>query len=368
MAFIKIMRMAYEMKSPATDLFYMMQTKERLPSLDVIRVLACLMVVFVHSPMKAELTTATDTYLLGPLTYLMSPCNGLFFMISGALLLKPRDVKYNQFLKHRMPKVAIPVIVWSVIYMAIVCLTKIPQGERISYLGHNIVTILFSSSEDVNGTLWFMYALIGIYLLVPIITPWWQRASKREIEFYLVIWLIAMCLPYLQMFFGIADDETSLLYYFSGYLGYFVLGAYLRRFDIAHSKMRNVIFICAAIGALALPAAVILTTGNTGNGILWSLSISSASMATVWFVLIMRSRFCNAPNRLTIFVAWLSPLTFGIYLMHVLFMKTIKGSGMFADAQYIISIPAISIMTFALAAFFSWLIHKLPFSKYIIGD
>lgn len=53
------------------------------------------MVVFVHSPMKAELTNATDTYLLGPLTYLMSPCNGLFFMISGALLLKPRDVEYK---------------------------------------------------------------------------------------------------------------------------------------------------------------------------------------------------------------------------------------------------------------------------------
>lgn len=57
---------------------------KRCYELDIIRVLACLMVVAMHSPMPGEQANGT---FLASLSYLTAPCIGLFFMVSGALLL-----------------------------------------------------------------------------------------------------------------------------------------------------------------------------------------------------------------------------------------------------------------------------------------
>lgn len=58
--------------------------KQRDLSLDVIRILACLMVVLVHSPLPAK---EAHSALLAGISLLAMPCNALFFMVSGALLL-----------------------------------------------------------------------------------------------------------------------------------------------------------------------------------------------------------------------------------------------------------------------------------------
>lgn len=347
--------------------------KDRLLYIDVIRVIACLMVVAVHSPLPTELTTATDTYLLAPFTYLMSPCNGLFFMISGALLLKTKDVEYNAFLRRRLPKLVIPIIVWSIVYMVIVCFrNNAGVNETIAFFSRYLVTMFFTSSEAVNGTLWFMYVLIGIYLLVPILTPWWQRASKREVEFYLALWTITMCYPYIRIFIDIPTNEWNMMYYFSGYLGYFILGAYLKRYPILRNRQKYVIMI-GILGSVLLPVMTYLLLMLIGkeslwnSTLIWSMSISSASMCLVYFVLIQQSRFFNTNNKLTYFVSKLSPLTFGIYLMHVTGLWLFKYSGLFANVQYILSIPAIFILTFISVTSCIWLISKTPISKYVIG-
>lgn len=38
--------------------------------------------------------------------------------------------------------------------------------------------------------LWYIYMLIGLYLLVPIISPWIEKAGKKEMTFFLTLWLL----------------------------------------------------------------------------------------------------------------------------------------------------------------------------------
>lgn len=52
-------------------------------SLDILRIVACMMVIMMHSPVPLA---EGKSPLLGAISYLMAPCNGLFFMASGALL------------------------------------------------------------------------------------------------------------------------------------------------------------------------------------------------------------------------------------------------------------------------------------------
>lgn len=55
-------------------------------SLDLIRIFACLMVVATHSPLPSA---EAHSVLLAGLSLVTTPCNALFFMVSGALLLPP---------------------------------------------------------------------------------------------------------------------------------------------------------------------------------------------------------------------------------------------------------------------------------------
>ena len=61
--------------------------RQRDTSLDLIRIIACTMVVLMHSPMPTE---NANGLLLSSLSYFTAPCIGLFFMVSGALLLPPQ--------------------------------------------------------------------------------------------------------------------------------------------------------------------------------------------------------------------------------------------------------------------------------------
>ena len=61
--------------------------KQRDLSLDLLRIVACVMVVMMHSPIPSD---NSDGIILSSLSYFTAPCIGLFFMISGALILPPQ--------------------------------------------------------------------------------------------------------------------------------------------------------------------------------------------------------------------------------------------------------------------------------------
>lgn len=58
-----------------------MQNSNRIISLDVIRVLACLMVVLMHSPMPTQQSSLIGL-MSSSVSYFTTPCIGLFFMVS----------------------------------------------------------------------------------------------------------------------------------------------------------------------------------------------------------------------------------------------------------------------------------------------
>lgn len=55
---------------------------------DLLRLLACLMVIAMHAPLPDS--AEGNGLFLSTLSYLTAPCIGLFFMVSGALLLPVR--------------------------------------------------------------------------------------------------------------------------------------------------------------------------------------------------------------------------------------------------------------------------------------
>ena len=88
------------------------------------------------------------------------------------------------------------------------------------------------------GHLWFVYVLLGRYLFAPVVSPWIETASRRAMEGYLALWAFTLCIPYVHLGFPELLGEcfwndTPMPPLFSGFLGYMVLAAYLRRYHAA---------------------------------------------------------------------------------------------------------------------------------------
>lgn len=184
---------------------------------DLLRLLACLMIVVIHSPLPGKVG---DGVFLSSISYLTAPGIGLFFMVSGALLL-PVKLDTRSFLWRRFVKIAIPTVIWTLFYL---CFNVWMKDGTITW--REILSVPFSAQG--NPVFWFIYILLGMYLLAPILSPWLAVANRKEIDFYLCFWAVSLCYPILRLFVDINLSNTGILYYFSGYVGYFLLGYYLR--------------------------------------------------------------------------------------------------------------------------------------------
>lgn len=256
--------------------------KERIYALDWIRVLACLMVIFVHSPMPIE-NNPNGTFLVMN-SYLTAPCIGLFFMVSGALLM-PVKMNTREFLKKRFMKVCIPAFIWSIFYVILT------QNSLVGFV-KAFLSIPFSAQG--TGVLWFIYTLMGLYLLAPILSRWLEKTTKKELEFYLFLWLIYMCYPLLKGFFTINDSNTGILYYFSGYAGYFLMGYYVNKY---YQSIRIKFLLLPVMISLAAPLVCKVMRWEVDfYQVFYYLSIFVCIQALMWFVIIRKYSFGGVIN------------------------------------------------------------------------
>jgi len=339
-----------------------MTNKPRTYYLDVIRIFACLMVILMHSPSPKTVAEPNGTFL-SCISFFTQPCIGLFFMVSGALLL-PTALTAKKFLGKRLGRVIAPTVFWSVAYIA---LYQTVNGGGYSSTLNMLISIPFSAQG--NGVLWFMYALTGFYLIIPIISPWLQRASKREAEFYIALFMLATAYPFLNAIATTGSGTGNILYYFASYGGYFLMGWYFSR----HGSDIRLRYLTGAYITMLLLPAVFLLVGR--REAFWEminyLSLPVVVMTAFWFRLWQRcsNAIAKLSDRTKTIIAKLSSLSFGVYLIHIAVMRYFIW-----NQEIIISIPnhaaqtvVIFLLTTTISFALIWLISKLKFSKYIIG-
>lgn len=318
---------------------------------DVLRVFAIVLIVIMHSPRPDG---GAPGYVLASLSYVTAPGLVLFFMLSGALLLDNK-LSTSEFLKRRFSKVLWPTAFWTVVYMLVKWFT---EPYAMDALFRTVLSMPFSAQG--HGILWFMYTLAGLYLLTPILAKWLRASSKREIEFYLALWCITLSYPYLCQVLDINQSRSGILYYFTGYVGYFVLGHYLKKYYIY-----RVLHVFIAIGIAVIIPVILYSSGIEFDfySMLWYLSLPVAMMAFALFVL-----FSRLPEKHSSLLKSASKLSFGVYFVHILIMRQfVWRIDLVCMMPSILQIVTIVLLTLLLSYLCSWLLSRLPCSKYIIG-
>lgn len=326
-------------------------------SLDFIRILACAMVVLMHSPMPSS--NANGAFLTA-LSYFTAPCIGLFFMTSGALLL-PVRIGVKDFIVRRLSKIVVPTVVWSIIYLFL-------NGMGVG----DVLGSLYKIPFGPQGTpvLWFMYTLTGLYLLAPVLSPWLENASRRELEFYLGISALTFALPYLSSLVAVNLSNTGMLFYFSGYVGYFVLGCYLKRYGCSNLLYWLSLMVGFGTAFLILAFKIVEAEYDFYSNF-WYLNLPVAAMCVTWFASFQKAenRIAHLSDRIKGLVAKLSSLSFGIFLCHIAVMRYFLWNleVIQSISNYILQCVTVFVATMVLSLALTYLISLTPVSKNLIG-
>jgi surface polysaccharide O-acyltransferase-like enzyme len=352
--------------------------KTRNYGLDILRVLACYLVIQVHTGEfyyigdGGTVLTGNSPFWVGILNSLCRVSVPLFVMISGYLLLPVKE-EMGTFFKKRFTRVAIPFVVWCILY-AIYWACKGQTGW--AQAGINILHIPVNFGVEV-GHLWYIYMLLGLYLFAPLISPWIATASRKSMEFYLAIWAITLCVPYIHLVFPQILGEcywnhTPLLYYFSGFLGYMILGAYIKKYLSGKKTWYLPLGLLMIVAGYAITAGGFISLLNSTDvsklELTWQFETINVAMMSIGIFLLLKDvRFSNPSSAVGAGVTDISKISYGIYLAHIMLLNFFHQLLDQVIDPIQLKIPAIAICTFIVSYLVVKLLSLLPKSKYIIG-
>ncbi len=343
----------------------------RIAWVDLLRVIAVFQVVLVHlsypifykGDLPPSAWTAANFY--DSLSRMGVP---LFFMVSGALLLGKREPT-GAFLWRRFVKVGIPALFWSVFYL----LWSVEAYRNGSMTPPHIVLSILKTIYlgDVEIHLWFLYVLAGIYLVTPLLRLLVSVASRRDLGYFLLLWLLGTSLP--ELFKRLTGFSTALeIPMVSGYLGYFLLGYWLAEVRLT-SRGRWL----TALGALAAVLATFWGTAwlSASSETIDAFFYSYFSLPTILAAICGFLLFKDLGERLGRRAAgWLRPLaasSFGVYLVHILVIDLLR-HGLLGVRLYswmgnpLWFIPLTALAVFLLSFLVFSLLRALPVVRLIV--
>lgn len=159
-----------------------MVEKKRNIGIDLIKIIACIMVITLHSLSPADPVVYNSTFNLS-LYYAGSLAIPVFFMASGYFVLNKAFISYAYSFK-RIKNILVVVFSWLVLYSLASLIVK----HKFNFL-NEIEGSMFTGVNDSHFYhFWFFWALIIMLLIAPILLWLLQQVFRLNtwLEYYLL--------------------------------------------------------------------------------------------------------------------------------------------------------------------------------------
>lgn len=358
---------------------------ERIAFLDYIRVIACLLVMVIHTCSRFLIGGQVSLIANNDIRLWLSVYDGFFsrisvplFIMVSAFLLVPmkKNMTMSQFYHRRFHRILPPFICFLVLYAVLPALWgAFTWSEAIFHL-----KMLPFNYPKGAGHLWFIYSLIGIYLIIPLVSPWLEKVRAKDELIFLGLFAFSTLIPWLHRYVSprlwgeCSWNQFHALWYCSGYLGYLVFAHYIHvHLKWNQRKRLHVGAICFILGGLftaygfwwkSTPGILL---DNTIREWAWEYCTPNVLLTSFGAFLLF-----TCIQKASRWISGLAKLTFGMYLMHMFFLRFIAEWIIGGDIAHPLlpvwlAIPVIALLTFMCCAVTTKLISQIPGSKYLIG-
>ncbi len=333
--------------------------------LDILRIISCFAVILLHCSCDAfSINQGIIGFTIGNFYNSISRfCVPIFLMITGALLLNPdKEIDIKKFTINKTLKIIIDLICWCIIYY--IFKTIILNGGTITFEG------LINSITNLQFHLWYMKALIFIYLFLPIVKLITNNHEKL-IKYYIIAFLIFGVLLKSLMLLPLPSYIIDLLGFFREdnsfwYMGYVVLGYYLFSTNITKNK-RLIIYVLGIISLISCFGLNELTYIKFHKMIYLNdyFSITTLFYSISIFVFIKYKFKDKSYNEINL--RFIGDKTYGIYLIHIMIMNLYELLGFSTFSfNFIISIPIMGMSIFIASYIIIIIMKKIPIIRKIV--
>lgn len=349
-----------------------MTKSNRIVYLDVLRLIACFSVIMVHSCAQYFVKDiGSFNFWVGNIFDGLARIGvPLFIMISGALML---DKNY-QFSTQKLIKHIIRMIVffafWSVFYCF---MFKIVGSIIIKHESIDIINIIGSLIKG-HYHLWFVYLIIGLYLIVPLLRLWVNDTNKKYVEYFIILSIIfTYIIPqiisigsnYSNLFEYINDiiENNLSLKYVGGFTTYFILGWYINNYEL---KNKRIIYILGLFGVLITIMGTYILSITTGKALnMYENLYINVLFQTVAVFVIIKDKFKNMHTNNII--NSISKCSLGMYAIHALIVTIMYRIIEKVNIDFaLINIPVVFIVSVVFAYLISFILSKIPVLKKVV--
>ncbi|MBV6395631.1 MAG: O-acetyltransferase WecH [Anaerolineales bacterium] len=357
-------------------------SRSRVLWVDIIRAVSAFGVIFTHVTMiivnywdKKPLVRGDEAWWTISVFYafLARSALGLFFMISGYLLL-PAATDTISFLRKRLWKLLVPLAFWGTFYL-------FWRGEVPADPVKAVKFILSAlASGETEFHLWFLYTFIGIYLFVPTISVVIRYGRESDVWYYVAVWFLLG--PIFGFIYWTMGNYIALTQfgYFSGFIGFFLLGYLLARFNLAPKWIAAICFLLPLWAAAETWGFHRLTRIEKVMPEQWfdTLTVFVVPYTALMFLALkglgqrIQARLAASSKVSAVWEA-LSRASLGIILIHVFVLEIMyKGFGDIHLAPYdfnpALSIPIVSIVSYLICFTLVYAIQRVPILKNIVAS
>ena len=294
----------------------------------------------------------------------------LFVMLTGMLLLTPRKEPegLETIFKKRWVRVGLPFVFWAVVYFLWAFLVN---GQA--------VTANFIIQGVLSGPyyqFWYIYMLLGLYLLTPVLRVMVAHAERSVAKFSLLLWFVGTTiLPVVALLTPYHLDVNVLV--IPTYVGYYVLGVYLMSVKVKRSYLVALMVLGIALTA-TFTYVLAATIGGTDMYFFQQYLSPTMILAAVTVFLLLLTvkppsiQTESSPTKATKFIKVVSENTFPIFLLHVMIIESIQ-KGYFGFAinrdtfNPIFEVPLLTVIVFFACLAIILLLKKIPYMSKLVG-
>lgn len=345
-----------------------MEKQQREIFADTLRFFAIIFVIIIHATCNYYVESyGTKMFIMTlGISSLTSCAVPLFYMLSGCFLINKKNTNYKTFYK-KVLKIILQTLFWTLIYLLIF---KFLMNQDINII-KKMFTALFKEQVD---HLWYMYPLIGLYILTPFISRLYLSLNEREKKGLLMLILVLpVLLGTLQLKFWDVISIPKFAIFFPE-LGLFVLGKYLydNKKIFQNSKISLISAGTTILGLIliAVLAKIMINSQGISNTkpyfdctLLPNFMLDTSLFI---FAISINKYLEKIPQKIKKFISIVATNTGGIYFIHMIFLYLLPDINIFglhftANNGNLINMLLGSGLYFALTLIVVLIIKKIPY-------